>query len=225
MFFAASIFSYLVRLENGQLVAQRKNMKGHILIIEDERIVAENLSWTVRQHLEVTSYIVDNVNDALKYFEQNTVDLIISDINLYGQRIGPEIVHALLSLKRVPVIYLTAYSGDQELKAALDTQPVAYVVKPYLERQILVAVKMALTKVEAEQETLTEAEQVSRPTQRELEIIQLVAEGLSSRKIADKLFISEHTVSTHRKNILRRYHMDSTGELVAFAIKHKWITV
>ncbi len=194
-------------------------MKGHILIIEDERIVAENLSATIRQHLGATSHIVDNENDALTYHKQHQVDLIVSDINLYGHSVGPAIIQQLLDIRKIPVIYLTAYSEDQELKAALDTNPVAYVLKPYLERQILVAVKMALTSSVAPSET------APKPTQRELEIIQLIAEGLSSRKIADRLFISEHTVSTHRKNILKRFNMDSTGELVAYAIKNKWIRV
>jgi DNA-binding NarL/FixJ family response regulator len=193
-------------------------MKGHILIIEDERIVAENLAATFRQHLDASSHIVDNQVDAVLYHSENHIDLIVSDINLYGHSIGAAIVQRLLEIRDVPVIYLTAYSEDQELKAALDTNPVAYVLKPYLERQLLVAVKMALT-------ASGPSENAPKPTQRELEIIQLIAEGLSSRKIADRLFISEHTVSTHRKNILKRFHMDSTGELVAFAIKNKWIKV
>ena len=194
-------------------------MKSQILIIEDERIVAENLAATLKQHLGVTSHIVDSETDAINCFSKNTIDLIISDINLYGESVGPAIVQKLQRSRFVPAIYLTAYSEDPELKAALDTQPVAYVLKPYLERQILVAVKMAIGAGQGSNDN----DEVQRPTQRELEILQLIADGLSSKKIAEKLFISEHTVSTHRKNILKRYRMESTMELVAFAVKNKWI--
>jgi DNA-binding NarL/FixJ family response regulator len=56
-------------------------------------------------------------------------------------------------------------------------------------------------------------------SQRETEVVQLIAEGLTGREIADRLFLSHHTVSTHRKNILRKLHMNSTSELVLYAIR------
>jgi DNA-binding NarL/FixJ family response regulator len=61
-----------------------------------------------------------------------------------------------------------------------------------------------------------EATQLS---QRETEIVQLIAEGLTGREIADRLFLSHHTISTHRKNILKKLHVNSTSELVLSAIR------
>ncbi len=52
-----------------------------------------------------------------------------------------------------------------------------------------------------------------------LEIIQHIADGLTSRKIADKLFISPHTVQTHRKNIMRKLKVNSVSELVVYAME------
>jgi DNA-binding NarL/FixJ family response regulator len=196
--------------------------KGHILIIEDERIVAENLSSIIQQHIGVPCIIVDSESDAVTQFKANDILLLISDINLYGNSVGPQIVQKLLQIKAAPVIYITAYSEDEQLQAALDTHPVAYVLKPYLERQILVTIKMALATPSQIEKPGTEST-IQKPTNRELEILQLIAEGLSSRKIAERLFISEHTVSTHRKNVLKRYRMESTMELIAFAVKNKWI--
>jgi DNA-binding NarL/FixJ family response regulator len=59
----------------------------------------------------------------------------------------------------------------------------------------------------------------SQLSQRETEIVQLIAEGLTGREIADKLFLSHHTVSTHRKNILKKLHVNSTSELILYAIR------
>jgi DNA-binding NarL/FixJ family response regulator len=59
----------------------------------------------------------------------------------------------------------------------------------------------------------------SQLSQRETEIVQLIAEGFTGREIADKLFLSHHTVSTHRKNILKKLHVNSTSELVLYAIR------
>ena len=54
---------------------------------------------------------------------------------------------------------------------------------------------------------------------REVEITQQIADGLTSKKIADKLFISPHTVQTHRKNIMRKLKVNSVSELVVYAMK------
>lgn len=54
---------------------------------------------------------------------------------------------------------------------------------------------------------------------REIEIIRLIAQGLTNKKIAHKLFLSVHTVSTHRKNVLHKLKLNNSSELVAFAIK------
>ena len=55
-------------------------------------------------------------------------------------------------------------------------------------------------------------------SQREIEIVQLIAQGLTGKEIAHKLFLSPHTISTHRKNILKKLGVNSTSELILFAI-------
>lgn len=60
---------------------------------------------------------------------------------------------------------------------------------------------------------------------REIEIIRLISQGLTNKKIATKLFLSVHTVSTHRKNVLNKLKLNNSSELVAFAIKKGIITV
>ena len=58
---------------------------------------------------------------------------------------------------------------------------------------------------------------------REIEIIQLVADGMTNKEIADKLFLSAHTVTTHRKNIMSKLGINNTAGLVMFAIKNEII--
>lgn len=59
---------------------------------------------------------------------------------------------------------------------------------------------------------------------REAEIIRLVAEGLTNKEIADKLYLSAHTVTTHRKNIMSKLGVNNTAGLVLFAIKNNIVT-
>jgi DNA-binding NarL/FixJ family response regulator len=50
-------------------------------------------------------------------------------------------------------------------------------------------------------------------------VVQLIVQGFTGREIADRLFLSHHTISTHRKNILKKLHINSTSELVLYAIR------
>src|SRR4029079_8731683 len=59
---------------------------------------------------------------------------------------------------------------------------------------------------------------------REMEIIKLIAEGLSNKEVADKLFLSTHTVTTHRKNIMNKLGVNNTAGLVLFAIRNNIVT-
>ncbi|HET6227771.1 MAG TPA: response regulator transcription factor [Bacteroidia bacterium] len=59
----------------------------------------------------------------------------------------------------------------------------------------------------------------SELSKRETEIVQLIAQGFTGKQIADKLFLSHHTISTHRKNILKKLHINSTSELILYAIR------
>jgi DNA-binding NarL/FixJ family response regulator len=61
-------------------------------------------------------------------------------------------------------------------------------------------------------------------SEREMEIIKLVAEGYSNKEIADKLFLSTHTVTTHRKNIMNKLGVNNTAGLVLFAVRENLIS-
>jgi DNA-binding CsgD family transcriptional regulator len=60
-------------------------------------------------------------------------------------------------------------------------------------------------------------------SEREVEIVKLIVNGLTSAEIAEKLFISEHTVKTHRKNIFKKVGINSISQLTSFAINQQII--
>jgi len=60
-------------------------------------------------------------------------------------------------------------------------------------------------------------------SEREVEIVKLIVNGFTSNEIADQLFLSEHTVKTHRKNIFRKIGINNTSQLASYAINHKII--
>ncbi|MEJ8800825.1 response regulator transcription factor [Pontibacter sp. H249] len=195
-------------------------MQNKILVIEDERLVAEYICSVLKSATYENVLIASNRQEASALYQEHSISLIISDLNLFGVYEGHLIVKELQAFKQVPVIYLTAYSEQHTLEDALSTEPVAYVLKPFTERQLLVAVKMALRTQAA---TGSGDPDIQPPSDREMDIVRYLAEGYKSREIAEKLFISENTVRTHRRNLLRKYDLKTSSELIAIAVRLKWI--
>ncbi len=196
-------------------------MDKGILIIEDDILVAENTVFLLKQsgYADVTH--ADTIDDVKAIFKAKKIELIISDINLHGINDGPKIVKQIQQQHPVAVIYLTAYSEEQIVDDAMATNPVAFVLKPYTDRQLLVAVQIAFRQIG--ESGLSES--IDRPSARELQVIEEIARGLNNKQISEILFLSEHTVKTHRRNLIRRYRLRTSSELIAMAARLKWIDI
>ena len=118
--------------------------KINILIIEDEEILA----WDLREKLRKEGYyVVENVSsgaEALEVFQQNEIDLIICDINIEGEWDGIETMNNILKIRQVPLIYLTALSDKETIERAKNTQPAAYVTKPFQLENLRIAIDLAI---------------------------------------------------------------------------------
>lgn len=201
------------------LKALKDDKKANILIIEDEILVAENIAKILKKEGNFNFIIVNNETEAIKAVQNKKVKLIISDIYLNNSVDGTVIIKKILAQQLIPVIYITAYSDKHYLESALETEPVVYLIKPFLERQLLVAFSIASNKMEK-----IKAENcILKPSKRELEIIELLTKGFNSRDIGNLLFVSEHTIKTQRKNLLKKYDLASTYELIALSSKLRWI--
>lgn len=118
--------------------------KIKILLVEDEFILATELSNTLTNEGYQVSAVVDNGKDALTYFKNNDVDLVLCDINIYGEWDGIETAGKLLEVKPVPLIYLTALADSDTLERAKNTFPAAYIHKPYNLTNLRVAIELAI---------------------------------------------------------------------------------
>jgi two-component system, response regulator PdtaR len=115
-----------------------------ILIIEDEIIVATDLSFRLESMgFRVTS-IADSAEEALESFKMDCPDLILSDINLRSSSDGIDIARLLQEIQMVPVIYLTAQSDAETVERAKTTFPAAYLTKPFDDRQLKATIAIAL---------------------------------------------------------------------------------
>ena len=115
-----------------------------ILIIEDEFILASELAETLESEGYDVVLTVDNGQEALDFYQENEVDLVLCDINIKGDWDGIETVKRLISIKQVPIIYLTAFTDKDTLERAKQTFPAAYIPKPYHITNLRMAIELAI---------------------------------------------------------------------------------
>lgn len=196
------------------------NEKDTVLIIEDELITAESISELLAEEDYNIVGIAKDANTALRLCKESEEppQVIVCDINIKGAVKGVELAGQLKKLYDCEIIFLTAYSDTKTLESAFETDPVMYVIKPYNDTQLLVAVQMAFHKLFKKEKSV--AEKKLDLTEREKEIAQLVANGFSSKQIANRLTISIETVKTHRRRMLQKNNISSFPHLVYLMNAH-----
>ena len=142
------------------------------------------------------------------------------------------------TFKRLQILAITDYLSRSEMQSALDSGVRSYLLKECDKEEIIEALhatysgerflcgKVAyfLANTDELEVIKPQLDKVSCQglgiTDRELDVIRLIAEGLSNKLIADKLELSTHTVNTHRKNIMAKLSIPKTAGIVMFAVKN-----
>jgi len=196
-------------------------MTNNILIVEDEPVVANDVKLVLEKNGFDVVGIAKDFQNAIEIFNKSKIDLVLCDINLGSDKSGIMLAKELRNIKKeIPIVYVSAYSDEQTINDAFSSQPYSFITKPFTENQLIVTVKRLFANKRSD--LLDDTKRP--PTKRELEIIQCIAEGLTSHAIAIKLNISFETVQTHRKNILHKYKVNSSAGLIALSVKNGWIT-
>ncbi|WP_215224415.1 response regulator transcription factor [Echinicola shivajiensis] len=185
-----------------------------VLIIEDEILIAKDLAYLLEDIGYENTGIANSGERALELFKKNKVDLLLCDININGSMDGIETVKSIQKYKKVPVIYISAFSDPITVNRAIETSPSSFLTKPYNERSVQIAIDLAIANFNNTNKNLEENEVFQQLTQREREIILLIAEGKTSADIAEQLFISPTTAAKHRNNILAKTGCNNTSEVI-----------
>ena len=116
----------------------------HVLIVEDEGIVAMDLA----AGLEAAGYnvvgIADNGEEAAALFAENPVDILLMDIHILGDEDGVTLAERLLKQRPTPVIYLSAFTDSGIIDRVKQTHPSAFLTKPYTIQNVRIAIELAL---------------------------------------------------------------------------------
>jgi PAS domain S-box-containing protein len=117
-----------------------------ILVVEDEMITGMDIQNRLKNLGYNVPVVVSSGSEAIKKVKENNPDLVLMDINLNGEMDGVEASSKIHSFSDIPVIYLTAYSDDNTLERAKITEPYAYIVKPFKDRELNINIEIAFYK-------------------------------------------------------------------------------
>ena len=177
--------------------------------------------------------------EAVALAEQLKPDIVVMDVSMPDLN-GLEAARRIhKALPRTGIIMLTLHFSDQLVKDIVESGARAYVMKSDADRDLVHAVEALCSNrtfftARAADMLLNEFSERNSPvppqppnqnrlTSREREIVQLLAEGKSSKEVAVALGISVKTAETHRANIMRKLQLHSVSELVRYAIKNQII--
>jgi len=196
--------------------------KFKILIVEDEPVIAENISiYLDNNDFEVSAIAYDS-DEAIEQLQANTPDAVIMDINLESDQDGIDIAGYINSKVHIPFLFLTSYSDKHTLDRAKAVKPSGYIVKPFNEKTLLASLEIAISNFASEDnrsQPALEMDKINQHllsplTEREFQIAAMVYNGITNSQIAEQHFISLNTIKTHLKNIYLKLDVNTRYNLI-----------
>lgn len=203
----------------------------HVAIVEDDHDIRQTLALIIDGTPGyICEHAYEDCETAIGGIQQHKPDVVLMDINLPGMT-GIEGVKKLkVKMPDLDVIMLTIQVDDHSVFESICAGATGYLIKSTPPAQLLHAIK------EVSEGGSPMSTQIARKvlhsfrrstdsslTDRETEILRELCDGQNYKVIAEKLFVSGHTVRTHIKNIYKKMHVNSRAEAVRKALKDKLI--
>jgi two-component system, NarL family, response regulator DegU len=208
-----------------------------VMLVDDHEVVLEGLIRILEKQggIKIVT-VARSAEEALEKIVRFPPDVIIVDIQLPGMN-GIELIKRIKSnYPEIEAITLTVFDDEQFAKQAIKAGAIGYVIKDAAKDELVKAVRAAArgeslisTSVarklideinEPEGRKKKKAEGFEGLSQREVDVIKLMTRGYNNRQIADILFISEHTVKVHIRNIFRKIDVADRTNAVLWAIEN-----
>jgi len=209
----------------------------NVFVVDDHQIFLDGIVSLLDDEPNIKIVgTAHNGKEAIDRIKTSKVDVVLMDINM-PEMDGIEATKQLKKIKPdIKILMLTMHSEARFIKECLEIGAKGYVMKNISKDDLLKAIDtvnqdksyldsdsqeklISSMSNSDEEDTRNYDELAAQITQRELEILQLIALGLTSQDIATKLFISKNTVETHRKNMLAKLNVNNTAALLKIAYR------
>lgn len=204
----------------------------HILIADDHSVVRRGLKEILADALPGTQFIeAGNGDEVLSQLGKSKTALLVLDINMPG-RSGMDVLRDVKqAYPRLPVIILSVHPEDQYAVRCLRAGAAAYINKESAPEVLAIATKKILSGGRYISTSLAEKlianldEPVDKPlhellSDREHEVMRMIAAGIPLTEIGERLHVSVKTISTYRARIMEKMQMKSNAELTRYAMTH-----
>jgi len=216
--------------------------KIKVILTDDHNIVREGLKLLLEndEEIEIVAEAANGV-ELLAVLERTPADLVLLDINMPIMDGYEAAQHITERYPDIKLLVLSMLNQEQFVQRMLSAGAAGYVLKNSGKNELRTAIKLVADgnhfissdlvarllhkPVEAETEEGNAAVKGAILSKREIEILQLISEGLTNAEIADKLFVSKRTVETHRQNIIEKTNTRNTANLIKYAMQNGFISM
>jgi len=201
-----------------------------ILTVDDHPLLREGIAAILgtENDMELVAEASDG-REAIDQFRMHRPDVTLMDLQMPDMN-GFDAIHAIR--KEFPdarIIVLTTYTGDVQATKALQAGASGYLLKNMLRKELVDTIRTVHSgkkRIPAEVAVeMAEHHADDVLSEREVEVLRLVAEGNSNKRVADHLYISEETVKAHLKNILSKLSANDRTHAVTIALKRGIIDI
>jgi DNA-binding NarL/FixJ family response regulator len=212
-----------------------------VLICDDHALFRRGLVMVLESEpgIEVVAEAEDG-EEAVRKAGDAAPDVILMDVRM-PKMSGIEATRAISDVvPTAKILMLTVSDEEEDLYEAVKAGATGYLLKEISIEEVANAIRAVMTgqslispsmasKLLSEFNNLAKAAQqkvlAPKLTDRELQVLKLVAQGMSNREVAEQLFISENTVKNHVRNILEKLHLHSRMEAVVYAVREKLLDI
>ncbi len=205
-----------------------------VLIVDDHEVLRDGVKRVLdKQPGTVTFGEAGTAPEALRLAREQEWDVVVLDLSL-GGRSGLEVLKELRQLRpRLPVLVLSMHSEEQFARRAFKAGAAGYITKDSPRAELLKAVKKVseggtYVSPALAEKLVFDLRRDDRPphetlSDREFEVMRLIASGKTVKEIAGILSLSDNTISTYRARILEKMGMKTNAELTHYAIQNRLV--
>ncbi len=213
-------------------MSQEKTIR--VLVVDDHQLIIDGLKSLLQDEPDIVfTGGANSMQQAIDFVTNNQVQVVLADINM-PEGSGIETTRKLKAMQPdIQVLALTMHEDINMIRKMVEAGASGYILKRTNMNEVLEAIRVVakggkylgrdvqeilLNNMGQPEKPAEQTENPSKLTQRESEILNLITKELRNEEIAEKLFISERTVETHRRNIFTKTKTKSIVGLIKYAI-------